>query len=282
MATLKDYFELDFKEGMTAGQELRVIGRNRDVNIMARVHFDLQSAVKYISYYVPICNDPLELFLYLLREPSPEKAVPFSNHAFAEARLPGGEIMSLRDTKFSGRIFIYSENNLSSEELTTLRQVATQKGLSVQFRGTSYAKDRAANEKPLAFISHDSRDKTTIALPLALELQKKGCPIWFDQFSLKVGDSLRESIEKGIKECKKCILVLTPRFLSNTGWTKVEFNSVFSRQILEKNNVVLPIWHRVTKQQVYEYCPSLLDTMGINWSLGRQEVSQQLYRAIMH
>jgi hypothetical protein len=37
--------------------------------------------------------------------------------------------------------------------------------------------------------------------------------VWYDEFSLKVGDSLRESIEKGIKECKKCILILTQNYL---------------------------------------------------------------------
>ena len=36
-------------------------------------------------------------------------------------------------------------------------------------------------EKPLAFISHDSRDKKEIAEPLALQLQKWMCPVWFNQ-----------------------------------------------------------------------------------------------------
>ncbi len=280
MTTLKEYFELDFRKGTTAGQDIRVVGVNRDVQILARVHFDLESAVKYMSYYVPTCNDSLELFLYLLRDASPEKSVPISNHVFAEMQLPGGQVMNLMDTKFSGRIFIYAENSLSSEELAILKAAANQKGLSVQFRGPEYAKERSANEKPLAFISHDFRDKKTIARPLATELIKRGCPVWYDEFSLKVGASLRESIEKGIRECKKCVLVLSPRFLSNSGWTKVEFNSVFSRQIIEQKNVILPVWHRVTKQQVYEYCPSLVDVFGIKWSMGREKAAQQLYQVI--
>jgi hypothetical protein len=281
MATLKEYFEFDFRKGVTAGQELQVVGRNRDVKIMARVHYDLESAVKYMSYYVPLCNDPLELFLYLLREQSPEKAVPISNYAFAEMRPLGADTMNLRETRFSGRVFIYSENNLSEQELITLKEFATHQGLSVQFRGPNYSKERNAHEKPLAFISHDSRDKKRIARPLALELRKKGCPVWYDEFSLKVGDNLRESIERGVKESKNCILILTPRFLANTGWTKVEFESVFAKQIIEKSNVLLPVWDRVTEQQIYQYCPSLLNTVGVRWSLGRVEVSQRLYSVIM-
>ena len=84
------------------------------------------------------------------------------------------------------------------------------------------------------------------------------CPVWFDEFSLKVGDRLRESIEKGIRECKKCILVLTPNFLSNPGWTKVEFNSIFTREIVEKQDLVLPVWRDVSRDQVFEYSPTLV------------------------
>ena len=106
------------------------------------------------------------------------------------------------------------------------------------------------------------------------------CPVWYDEFSLKVGDSLRESIEKGIKECHKCVLVLSPNFLSNTGWTKVEFNSIFTRQIMEDTNLVLPIWNGVSAKDVYEYSPSLADKVGIQWSLGKQEVARQIYRVL--
>ena len=53
------------------------------------------------------------------------------------------------------------------------------------------------------------------------------CPVWYDEFALKVGNNLRTSIEAGIKKCKKCILVLSKNFFSNSGWTKKEFDSIF-------------------------------------------------------
>jgi hypothetical protein len=111
--------------------------------------------------------------------------------------------------------------------------------------------------RPMAFISHDSRDKETTARPLAVSLSQTLCPVWYDEFSLNVGDSLREKIEKGLKECKRCILILTPNFLSNTGWTKKEFDSIFTRELLENENLVLPIWSGVTAKDVFEYSPAL-------------------------
>ena len=84
-----------------------------------------------------------------------------------------------------------------------------------------------------------------------------------------------------MKEARKCILVITPNFLENEGWTKREFNSVFTRELLEKKNVILPVWHDVTPQQVYDYSPSLADKYALTWSAGQKEdVASKLYRAV--
>lgn len=106
------------------------------------------------------------------------------------------------------------------------------------------------------------------------------CPVWYDEFSLKVGDSLRESIEIGLKECSKCILVITPNFLGNGGWSKREYDSIFTRELIEKQKVILPVWHEVSKEQVYEYSPILADRVAVQWSLGLTEVTRKLLHAI--
>jgi hypothetical protein len=133
----------------------------------------------------------------------------------------------------------------------------------------------------LAFISHDSRGKTEIAAPIALGLQKLMCPVWYDEYSLKVGDNLRDSIERGLKETPKCILILSPHFLSNTGWTKVEFDSVFTREIMEGSGLVLPIWHNVSAKEVYDYSPSLANRKALNWSIGSELVVRRLHSVII-
>ena len=108
------------------------------------------------------------------------------------------------------------------------------------------------------------------------------CFVWYDEYSLKVGDSLRESIEKGIKDCKKCVLILSPNFLSNKGWTKVEFNSIFTREILETKNLVLPVWCGISIHVLFDYSPILLDRVGINWDLGLDQIFNKLYQVITY
>jgi hypothetical protein len=115
---------------------------------------------------------------------------------------------------------------------------------------------------------------------LAIELSGLMCPVWYDEFSLQVGDSLRTTIEKGLKETKKCVLVLSPSFLSNGGWGKAEFDSVFTREILQGTNVILPVWHNVTVREVYEYSPRLADKVALMSSIGVAELARKLSNAI--
>lgn len=173
------------------------------------------------------------------------------------------------------------EDDPSEAQIAALDAFCRPKGLWLTLRGSEYVKKKMELEKPLAFISHDSRDKAEIAGPIAVGLQKLMCPVWYDEFSLKVGDHLRETIERGLKEAKKCVLILSPNFFSNNGWTKTEFNSIFTREILEQRSVVLPVWYKVSARDVYEYSPSLADRVGLKWDRGADEVIGQLYRAII-
>jgi hypothetical protein len=72
-----------------------------------------------------------------------------------------------------------------------------------------------------------------------------------------------------------------PELLEQSGWGKKEFESIFTREIVEDARLVLPIWCGVTKQEVYDYCPSLLNVKGIDWTaLGEDEVCRQIYLAV--
>jgi hypothetical protein len=50
------------------------------------------------------------------------------------------------------------------------------------------------------FISHASEDKDNFMRPLADELRRRQIEVWFDEFSLKPGDSLRTSIDLGLSD----------------------------------------------------------------------------------
>jgi len=110
------------------------------------------------------------------------------------------------------------------------------------------------------FISHASEDKDEIVRPLANALIKQGLKVWYDEFTLRIGDSLRQKIDRGLVNSRVGLVVLSPSFLAK-GWTNYELDGIVTRTI-SGEQILLPIWHNITKQQVIDFSPSLADKVA--------------------
>lgn len=110
------------------------------------------------------------------------------------------------------------------------------------------------------FISHASEDKDTIVRSLAAELVGHGLKVWYDEFTLRIGDSLRQKIDKGLARSRVGLVVLSPSFIAK-GWTNYELDGIVTRT-LSGEQILLPIWHNITKQEVIDFSPSLADKVA--------------------
>lgn len=105
------------------------------------------------------------------------------------------------------------------------------------------------------FISHASEDKDAIVRDLASALVNEGLDVWYDDFALRIGDSLRQKIDQGLANSRVGLVVFSTAFFRK-GWTNYELDGIVTRSV-SGEQVLLPIWHGVTKQQVMEFSPSL-------------------------
>ncbi|CAM3254695.1 DUF1883 domain-containing protein [Vibrio diazotrophicus] len=112
------------------------------------------------------------------------------------------------------------------------------------------------------FISHASEDKDDFVRPLANALINEGLNVWFDEMTLRIGDSLRQKIDKGLANSRVGLVVLSPSFIAK-GWTNYELDGIVTRTV-SGEQVLLPIWHNITKQQVIDFSPSLADKVARN------------------
>lgn len=112
------------------------------------------------------------------------------------------------------------------------------------------------------FISHASEDKDEIVRDLVAALIKKGIKVWYDEFELRIGDSLRKSIDMGLTNSKYGIIILSPNFIQKN-WTEYELNGMVARE-MDGHKVILPIWHKITKDDVLKFSPTLADKMALN------------------
>lgn len=126
-----------------------------------------------------------------------------------------------------------------------------------------------SNDQPMSkeydfFISHASEDKQDVVRKLAKALQKADCKVWYDEFELKIGDSLRKKIDHGLANSRYGIVVISHNFMTKN-WPEYELNGMMAREI-DGVKVILPLWHGVTKKEVVEYSPSLADKVALDTS----------------
>lgn len=125
------------------------------------------------------------------------------------------------------------------------------------------------------FISHSSEDKEDFVRPLTLEMQSLGIKVWYDEFELKLGDSLRRTIDKGLINSKYGIVVLSTSFFKRN-WTQYELDGFVNRE-MNGMKVILPIWHKVSKDEVQKFSPSLADKVALNSSVySIKEIAEEI------
>jgi len=147
--------------------------------------------------------------------------------------------------------------------------------------GTEGATLAAAASQPEydAFISHASEDKEALVRPLAEALVRRGLKIWYDEFQLKVGDSLRRSIDAGLARSRFGIVVLSPSFFDKN-WPQYELDGLVEKE-MTGGKVILPLWHKVSKNEVVHYSPSLADKVALNTATATiEELVEQLADAM--
>lgn len=115
------------------------------------------------------------------------------------------------------------------------------------------------------FISHASEDKEDFVRPLAEKLAAAGVEVWYDEYTLKFGDSLRRKIDAGLRDSRFGLVILSPSFFKKD-WTQHELDGLVAKEI-GGGKVILPIWHRVTRDEVVAQSPTLADKLALNSSV---------------
>jgi hypothetical protein len=113
------------------------------------------------------------------------------------------------------------------------------------------------------FLSHAGEDKDEIARPLKEALEARGISVWFDEIQIKVGQSIRQEIERGIASCRFGVVIISPSFFAKQ-WTNAELDALFSKKMASGQNLVLPIWHHISKDEVLEQSVLLAGISALN------------------
>ncbi|MEW6532052.1 MAG: toll/interleukin-1 receptor domain-containing protein [Thermodesulfobacteriota bacterium] len=128
------------------------------------------------------------------------------------------------------------------------------------------------------FICHASEDKEEVAKPVAEWLTQLGVSVWYDEFSLTLGDSLRRCIDKGLASSRYGLVILSPSFFSKE-WPQTELNGLVAKEI-EGQKTILPVWHKISRREVLEHSPILADKVAAKTSEGLPTLIKRIVDAI--
>lgn len=203
------------------------------------------------------------------------------------ALLKARQELAKEEEKERKRIASAKERELKKEiDLEKQRQRAQldfQRNLNAELSATSALSKKIESMTPLSqepeieydlFISHASEDKEELVRPLAIALEGLGVKVWYDEFTLKVGDSLRRSIDGGLSNSRFGTVVLSSSFFAKN-WTQYELDGMTAKE-MDGRKMILPIWHKVTKSEVIKFSPTLADKVALNSSVHSTEEIAQL------
>jgi len=107
-----------------------------------------------------------------------------------------------------------------------------------------------------AFLSYARIDGSEVAAPLRENLENLGVAVWFDEIAIKPGRSQSLQMDAGLRKARAGIALLTPAYLTGRFWTERELGALLSK------NVLIPVLHRVTFDDVRQYSGILPDLAG--------------------
>jgi hypothetical protein len=129
---------------------------------------------------------------------------------------------------------------------------------------------------PDLFICHASEDKDEVARPLAEHLVGLGARVWYDEYALRVGDSISGRIDEGLRTCRFGVVVLSPQFFCKR-WPQRELAGLVARMTHEDRDLLLPVWHNVSVDEVLAFSAPLVDVYALRTAeLTMRQVAESL------
>lgn len=177
------------------------------------------------------------------------------------------------DNRTNLQIKIIKANLKSNEELKLLKPNTSEKTIALSEENSG-----SNSFKYDVFICHASEDKESFVSVLAVKLRNKGFKVWYDDFTLSLGDSLRRKISHGLAHSRYGVVVLSKKFFEKE-WPQKELDGLVAREN-GSDKVILPIWHKITQNQVTNFSPILADRVAVSSDKGIDYVVNEIARVI--
>lgn len=127
------------------------------------------------------------------------------------------------------------------------------------------------------FICFVSADKE-LASDIDDALHHKGLDS--ELFMLSLGDNLAQRVEQGLREARYGVLILSPAFFQRP-WPRYDLDQlVTTERAYESRTLLLPVWHRMSQQDIARFSPTLASKVGVPTDWGIEAVVEEIANTI--
>jgi hypothetical protein len=127
------------------------------------------------------------------------------------------------------------------------------------------------------FVSYASED-AEVAEAIVSGFGDAGLRVWHDRSILGIGDHLLRDIDQALAGSRFGVAILSPTYFEKE-YTTHELELMAERE-LAGDIVILPVWHKVTQEYVYQKWPRLAGRLATSTDAGLQQCVSDLRRAI--
>lgn len=113
------------------------------------------------------------------------------------------------------------------------------------------------------FISYVQSDSSDYVDGLYNELIASGISVFRDKAEMKIGQSMRQSMDNALAKAKFAIVIFSPDYLSKY-WSQYELDGILSKEYLTGEQMILPLWHNITADELASKSPSLANKLAWN------------------
>ena len=140
-------------------------------------------------------------------------------------------------------------------------------------KGEVRGMNEPTNHVRRVYLAHASEDKA-VAKPLAEGLMARGIDVWYDNWEIGFGDSLRRKMEEGLGDCTHFVVLLTARSISKP-WVNEEIDAGLMKAV-EGSAKFIGLRHDLPLASVSPFLRTRLTPEYQSGDVGLDELAAQI------
>ncbi|MDT2493402.1 TIR domain-containing protein [Enterococcus avium] len=162
-------------------------------------------------------------------------------------------------------------------QITKMKQIQNEEMKVVQ---SEILNDPSLSDKEFdIFISYASEDSDYVD-KLEESFLNADFSVWRDKSNIGWGQTLRQSIDNGLVKSKFGLVVLSSKYIQKY-WTGYELDGILNKESSTGRQMILPLWHNVTKDEIDKKSPSLSNRLALDTRINSLDEIVENFKSLL-